>query len=142
MKRNSLADSCQNVRRDMNISDQPSAVSSSTLIPTDESSVVIRPIRSSFCMRYLPRSTPSLLIFMRHSPLGRASFGVSFDSSVVRNCSGSFKWKYQYRVAQSIIAISRVGLVEAWKSLGLGFDIIEITRLSLRRVGFLKGWIW
>jgi hypothetical protein len=84
VKRNSLAGSCQNADLVVNISDQPSGVFSSWLTPTAESSDVIRPIRSSFCIRFRPRNTPSRLIFMRHSPLGFPSSGVFCDASVVK----------------------------------------------------------
>ena len=141
VKRNSFADNCQYVLLEMNISDQPSGVFSSGVIPTDESSDDINPILSSFCIRFRPRSTPSLLIFMRHSPRGFPASGVFFDSSVVRYGDGSFRWKYQYSDAQSIIAICLVGLVGALKSLLDGFEMEDIKRLSLRKVGSLKGWI-
>ena len=84
VKRNCLAGNCQNALLVVNISDQPSGVFSSELTPTEESSDVIRPIRSSFCMRFRPRNTPSRLMFIRHSPLGFPSSGVFFDASVVK----------------------------------------------------------
>lgn len=91
VKRNSLADNCQYVLLEMNISDQPSGVFSSGVIPTDESSDDTNPILSSFWIRFRPRSTPSRLIFMRHSPFGFAASGVFFDSSVVKCGDGSFR---------------------------------------------------
>jgi hypothetical protein len=141
VNRNSFADNCQYVLLEMNISDQPSAVFSSGLTPTDESSDDINPILSSFCIRFRPRKTPSRLIFMRHSPLGFPASGVFFDASVVIYGEGSFKWKYQYSDAHSIIAICLVGLVGALKSLLEGLEMEDIKRLSLRRVGCLNGWM-
>lgn len=89
MKRNNLAESCQNVLLEENISDHPSGVLSSGLIPTLESSEVIKPILSNFCIKFRPRKTPSRLMLMRHSPLGFPSFGVLFEASVVRYGDGS-----------------------------------------------------
>ena len=89
MKRNNFPDSCQNALRDINISDQPSTVFSSGLTPTVESSDEISPILSSFCIRFRPLSTPSRLIFMRHSPLGFPISGVFLEASVVRYGDGS-----------------------------------------------------
>jgi hypothetical protein len=68
----------------MNISDHPSGVFSSTLMPTAESSDVINPILSSFCIKFRPRKTPSLLMFIRQSPRGFPASGVIFEASVVR----------------------------------------------------------
>ena len=48
VKRNNLAGICQNALLVANMSDQPSGVFSSWLMPTAESSDVIRPMRSSF----------------------------------------------------------------------------------------------
>lgn len=141
VKRNSLAGNCQYVLLEVNISDHPSAVFSSGVVPTDESSDDISPILSSFWMRFRPRSTPSRLIFMRHSPFGFPVSGVFFDSSVVKNGAGSFRWKYQYSDAHNIIAICLVGLVGALKSLLEGIEIDDMKRLSLRKVGSLNGWI-
>ena len=84
VKRNNLAGICQNALLVVNISDQPSGVFSSWLMPTVESSDVIRPMRSSFCMRFRPRNTPSRLIFIRHSPLGFPSSGVFWEASLVK----------------------------------------------------------
>lgn len=142
VKRNSFADNCQYVLLEINISDHPSGVFSSGIVPTDESSDEINPILSSFWIRFRPRNTPSRLIFMRHSPLGFAASGMFFDSLVVRYVQGSCRWKYQYSEAQSIIAICRVGLVGALKLLLEGFEMEDMKRLSLRNVGCLKGWIW
>jgi hypothetical protein len=89
VKRKSFAESCQNVRRDVNISDHPSGVFSSGANPTLESSDVISPIRSSFGMRFRPRNTPSRFILIRHSPLGLPSSGVFFEDSVIRYGEGS-----------------------------------------------------
>jgi hypothetical protein len=141
VKRKSFADNCQNVRLEVNISDQPLGVFSSGSMPTAESSDVTRPILSSFCIKFRPLRTPSRLIFIRHSPLGFPTSGVLFDASVVRYGDGSFKWKYQYREAHSIIAICRVGLVGVLKSLLEGFDIEDMKRLSFCNVGCLKGWM-
>ena len=139
VKRNSFADSCQYVRLEMNISDQPTGVFSSGTTPTDESSQDTNPILSSFWIKFRPRSTPSRLILMRHSPLGLPASGVFFDCSVFKYGDGSCRWKYQYRDAHNIIAICRVGLAGALKSLLEGFEIDDMKRLSLRNVGCLKG---
>ena len=84
VKRNSFGESCQNVRRETNISVQPSVDLSSVLEPTVESSEAIKPILSNFGSRLRPRKIPSLFIYIRHSPLGLPSFGVFLDASVVR----------------------------------------------------------
>lgn len=89
VNRNSLAESCQNVLLEVNISDHPSGVFSSVLMPTLELAEVIKPILSSFCIKFRPRNTPSRLMFMRHSPLGLPSGGVSFEAWVVRDREGS-----------------------------------------------------
>lgn len=54
VNRNSFAGICQNALLVVNISDQPFGVFSSWLIPTEESSEVISPIRSSFCIKFRP----------------------------------------------------------------------------------------
>lgn len=141
VKRNNFADNCQKVLWEMNISDHPSGVFSSGSKPVEESSDVTKPIRSSFCIRFRPLSTPSLLMFMRHSPLGLPKSGVFFEASVVRNGEGVVWWKYQYKDAQSIIAICLVGLVGALKSWLEGFEMEDMKRLSFCKVGFLYGWI-
>lgn len=130
VKRKSFAESCQNVRLEMNISVHPSGVFSSGGSPTDDSSDASNPIRSNFCMRFRPRKTPSLLTFSLHSPFGLAPCGVLLEASDISSRLGGGRWKYQFRVAHSIIAICRVGLVGALKSLLEGFDIEEMKRLS------------
>lgn len=82
VNKNNLADSCQNVLLDINISDQPSAVFSSTFNPTDESSDVISPIRSNFGSRFLPLNMPSRFMFIFHSPFGLPAPGVFLEVSV------------------------------------------------------------
>lgn len=82
VNKKSFADSCQKTLLDVNISDQPVGVFSSGSSPTDESSDMINPIRSSFCIKFRPRNTPSLLIFIRQSPFGFAVSGTSFEASV------------------------------------------------------------
>lgn len=139
VKRNNFGDNCQNVCLDINISDQPSGVFSSGFKPTDESSDINNPIRSSFCIRFRPLKTPSLLIFMRQFPLGFPTSGVFFDASEIRYGDGAVWWKYQYREAQSIIAICLVGLVGALKSLLEGFEMEDMNRLSFCKVGCLYG---
>jgi hypothetical protein len=91
VKRKSFAESCQNVLLDVNISDQPFGVFSSGSTPTAESSDEISPILSSFCIKFLPRNTPSRLIFIRQSPLGFPAAGVLFEDSFVMYGNGSFK---------------------------------------------------
>lgn len=139
VNRKSFADNCQNVRLEVNISDHPLGVFSSGSIPTDESSAVTSPILSSFWIKFLPLRTPSRLIFMRQSPRGFPTSGVLFDAFVTRYGDGSFKWKYQYREAHSIMAICRVGLVGVLKSLLEGLEMEDMKRLSFCNVGCLKG---
>lgn len=83
-KRNNLAESCQNDRRDTNISSHPAAALSLKLHPTVESSEVIKPIRSNFWSKFRPRKMPSLFMLIRQSPLGLPASGVLFEASVVR----------------------------------------------------------
>jgi len=68
---------CQNDRWLTNIFIQPSPLLSSVVVPTDDSSVAMRPIRSNFCNKCLPLNIPSLLMFTRHSPFGLPSSGIS-----------------------------------------------------------------
>lgn len=89
VKRKSFADSCQNVILEMNISDHPSGVFSSGLKPTEESSDVSKPMRSSFCIKFRPLNTPSRLILIRQSPFGLPISGVFLEDAVVKNGDGS-----------------------------------------------------
>lgn len=89
VKRNNFADNCQNIRREMNISDHPSGVFSSGFMPTEESSDVTKPILSSFWIKLRPRRTPSRLILMRQSAFGFPASGVFFEASVTRWGDGS-----------------------------------------------------
>jgi hypothetical protein len=83
-------------------------------------------MRSSLGSTTLPLKTPSLLMFMRHSPLGLPASAVFFESAFVTCSVGSGWWKYQYSVAHSIIAIWRVGDAAGLNSLLLGFEMDEI----------------
>lgn len=127
VKRNRRGSSCQKLRRLTNIVDQllESRVSMGWR-PTEESSVAIRPIRSSFWRRFRPLKIPSRLMFTRHTPFGRPSGGVMLDAAVSRWRSGSGSWKYHHRVAQSIMAIWRVGEVGGLYSLVGGLTIYEM----------------
>lgn len=136
VKRKSLAESCQKARRDVNISSHPSTPL--LFAPTAELSEYIKPIRSSFGSRFRPRKTPSLLILMRQSAFGLPLSGVFFEASVVTKGDGSGWWKYQYRVAQSIMATSLVGLAGALKSLEFGKEIELMNKQSFCRVGFVN----
>ena len=73
---------------------------------------------------------------MRQSAFGFPLSGVFFEASVVTKGEGSVWWKYQYRVAHSIMAICLVGLAGALKSSVLGKDIELMNRQSFCRVGF------
>jgi hypothetical protein len=63
---------------------------------------------------------------MRHSPLGFPSSTVLLDCAVVTRVSGSGWWKYHHSVAQSIIAICRVGELLSLKSLLFGFEMDDM----------------
>lgn len=89
VKRNMRGSICQNARRVTNIFLKPSASFSSVLVPTLESSVVIRPIRSSLASRCLPLNMPSRLMLMRHSPFGLPSSGIFSVVEFVIFLSGS-----------------------------------------------------
>lgn len=89
VKRNSRADSCQKALLEVNMFDHPSGVFSSIARPTDESSDIINPILSSFCIKLRPRSTPSLLTCMRQSAFGFPASGVFFEAAVVIYGDGS-----------------------------------------------------
>jgi hypothetical protein len=134
VKRNSRPGICQNIRLDTNMRAQLSPLSS-RLVPTEELEVAIKPILSSFGIRFRPRSTPSLVMLIFQSPLGLPQGGVSLEASVSRTWEGSGWWKYQYRVTQSIMAIWRVGLAAGLNSLLEGLAIDEMKSLSLSKVG-------
>jgi hypothetical protein len=99
VKRYILASICQNVLRVTYILLYPASVLSSILQPTLESSVVIKPILSSFASKFFPLNMPSLLMCIFQSPRGRPSSAVRAESAVMSRSSGSGWWKYQYRVA-------------------------------------------
>lgn len=69
---------------------------------------------------------PSLLMLMRHSPFGLPGSGVFCESLVARLRLGSGWWKYQYKVAHSIMAIWRVGEEAGLKSLLEGLDMDDM----------------
>ena len=69
---------------------------------------------------------PSRLILIRQSPLGLPAGGVSEEASLVVCGSGASLWKYQYSVAQSIIATCLVGDCALLKSELDGIDMDEI----------------
>lgn len=64
------------------MSDQPSGERGSVSSPTDDSSVVIRPMRSSLGRTLRDLNMPSLRMRMRQSPLGRPASGVAAEDSV------------------------------------------------------------
>lgn len=136
VKRKSLPGICQNILRDTNMRFQPWPLSSQS-VPTADSNVVMRPMRSSFGMRCRPLSTPSRLMPMRHSPRGFPESGVALEASVSSVACGSGWWKYQYSVTHSIMAIWRVGLAAGLESL-LGLEMEEMKSLSFWSVGFVK----
>jgi len=84
------------------------------------------PMRSSFGSTTFPLKMPSRLMLILHSPFGFPASAVFFDIALVTWRFGSGWWKYQYRLAHSIMAIWRVGEAAALNSLLLGFDIEEM----------------
>jgi hypothetical protein len=63
------------------------------------------------------------------------------EAWVVSVVDGAGWWKYQYRVAQSIMAIWRVGLAAGLNSLLEGLEMDEMKRLSWCSVGLVKEWM-
>jgi hypothetical protein len=121
-----LGSSCQKVLRLTNMCVQPSGDESSCAHPTVESSLAMSPMRSNLGSTTFPLNTPSLLMFMRHSPFGFPASAVFLESAFVTCSVGSGWWKYQYSVAHSIMAIWRVGEAAGLNSLLLGFDMEEM----------------
>lgn len=76
VKRNMRASICQNEVWLTNMWDQPSPFLSSLEAPTEDSSVLIRPILSNLGSKFLPFKMPSLLILIFHRPFGRPSSGI------------------------------------------------------------------
>lgn len=109
-------------------------------MPTLESSVVIRPMRSSLGRILRDLKIPSLRILMRQSAFGRPGSGVWEEAEVVRCGDGGSLWKYQHRVAQSIIATWREGDAGVLKSLLEGTETEEMKSESLWSVGRVKRW--
>lgn len=140
VKRNNRPGVCQNNLRETNMLAHWSSVSSSA-VPTAELKLAIKPMRSSFGIRFLPFSRPSLLMRTRHSPRGLPAAGVNREASVVRADGGAFWWKYQHSVTHSIMATCRVGLAAGLKSWLEGLDMDEMKRLSFWRVGLVKAWM-
>ena len=83
MKRNILGSTCQNARRDTKHSAQPSGDRASVSVPTLESSVVMRPIRSSLGRMLRDLKMPSRRMLTRQSARGRPVSGVDADELVV-----------------------------------------------------------
>ena len=83
VKRKIRASICQNVLLLINISFQPAGSLTLVSVPTHESSLATSPIRSNFCMRFLPLKMPSRLILILQSALGRPAAGVKEEASVV-----------------------------------------------------------
>lgn len=84
VNKNSRGSSCQNERWLTNILDQPSPFRSLVDDPALESSVLIKPIRSSFGRRCLPLKMPSRLILTRHWPFGLPFCGIIGFTPIVR----------------------------------------------------------
>jgi hypothetical protein len=95
-------------------------------------------MRSSFGSKYLLLKIPSRFMFILHSPFGFPASGVLAEAAVLSCGSGSGWWKYHHSVAQSIMAIWRVGLVGGRNSWLLGLLILLMKRWSFFRVGRLK----
>lgn len=138
MKRKSLASICQKARRETNMSVQPSGLRASCSIPTDDSSDVIKPMRSSFCRVLRDLNMPSLRILMRQSALGRPNSGVAEESSVFMCGDGGSFWKYQHSVAHNIMATCREGEAGVLKSLLEGTETEDMKRESPCNVGLVK----
>lgn len=126
MKRKILGSICQKVFLLTNVSAHPLGSRTSVSVPTHESSLAMRPIRSSFCNVFLPLKIPSLLILMRQSSLGLPASGVKADAAVKAYGLGGSLWKYQQSVAQSIMAICLVGDAVFLKSELAGIDIEDM----------------
>ncbi len=123
VKRKILASICQKDLRLTKVSAQPLGSRISVSVPTEDSSLIIKPILSNFCKVFFPLKIPSLLILMRQSIFGLPNSGVKADSSV-RTCGlGDSLWKYQHSVAQSIRAICLVGDAVLLKSVLEGMDM-------------------
>ena len=84
VKRKRRGSIIQKARRETKQSVQPSGQRESVSMPTVESSLVIRPMRSSLGRTLRVLKIPSLLILTRQSPFGRPDSGVSDEASVVR----------------------------------------------------------
>jgi hypothetical protein len=109
VNRKRRASICQNDLLLTKISFQPAGSLILVSVPTVESSLATKPIRSSFCIRFLPFRMPSRFIRMRQSAFGLPASGVKDDASVITCGLGGSLWKYQYSVDQSIRAICLVG---------------------------------
>ncbi len=83
VKRKIRASMCQNDLLLTNISFQPAGSLTSGSVPTQESSLATKPMRSSFCIRFLPFRMPSLFILIRQSAFGLPASGVKDDASVI-----------------------------------------------------------
>src|SRR5271170_2334640 len=83
VKRKSRGSICQNDLLLTNVSAQPVGFRTSVSVPTQESSLAINPIRSSFCKVFLPLKMPSRLILIRQSAFGRPLSGVTNEASVM-----------------------------------------------------------
>ena len=91
VKRYILGSSCQKVLRLTNMRVQPSGDDSSCAHPTVESSLAMSPMRSNLGSTTLPLNTPSLLMFMRHSPFGFPASAVFLEIAFV-TCSVGSGW--------------------------------------------------
>lgn len=140
VNRNMRASICQKERRLTKVSAHPVGNRTSVSVPTQESSLAINPIRSSFCNVFFDLKIPSLLILMRHSSLGLPLSGVNADASVKIWGFGGSLWKYQHSVAQSIMAMWRVGEALFLKSVLAGCDMDDMKSESLWTVGRVKRW--
>ena len=99
VNRKRRASSCQKERWLTNISVHPSPYLSSASAPTQESSLLISPIRSSFWSRCLPLKIPSRLMLMRHSPFGLPASGTFRLTPAVKCGFGADLGKGQHKRA-------------------------------------------
>ena len=88
VKRKRRAGICQKAFWETNIRDHANSLFWA-VAPTAESRLATKPIRSSLGSKFFPRSTPSLLMFMRHSPRGLPVSGVAAEAFVCSTDEGA-----------------------------------------------------
>lgn len=138
VKRKIRASSCQNDLLLTKISFHPAGSLKLVSVPTQDSSLATNPMRSNFCIRFLPFKIPSRFILIRQSAFGLPASGVRVDASVMTCGLGGSLWKYQYNVDQSIRAICLVGEPLNLKSELEGMEMDDRNRESFRRVGLVN----